>query len=59
MNATAATAALALVPSAETFGQPEANTHLIAKLRQMPTDLLAYVLIPTTTRDIQLPKERP
>jgi hypothetical protein len=59
VNAKAAAAALALAPSTETFGQPETNTHLIAKLRQMPADRLAYVMVPTTTRDIHLPKERP
>jgi hypothetical protein len=44
---------------AESFGLPACDTHLIAKLRAMPEDLRAYVLVPTTTRHIQLPKERP
>lgn len=59
MTASAATAALAAAPSTETYGLPDCDVHLIAKLRQLPPDLLAYVLVPTMTRDIHLPKERP
>ena len=44
---------------AESFGLPACDTHLIAKLRCMPEDLRAYVLAPTTTTHVQLPKERP
>ena len=43
MNASAATTALALAPRTETFGLPECDTHLIAKLRQLPADLLATI----------------
>lgn len=43
MTASAATAALALPPSAETFGQPATNTHLIDKLRAMDPALLATI----------------
>ena len=48
-----------LTASAETFGLPACDEHLIAKLRAMPEDLRAYILVPTTTRTIWLPKERP
>ena len=48
-----------LTAEAETFGLPACDTHLIAKLRNMPADLRNYVLVPTTTRHLQLPKERP
>ena len=43
MNASAATTALALAPRTETFGLPACDVHLIAKLRQMPADLLATI----------------
>lgn len=59
MTARAALDAESAEPSTETFGLPEADAHLIAKLRNMPDDLRAYVLVPTTTRLIHLPKERP
>jgi len=44
MNASAATAALAAAPSAETFGLPACDERLIAKLRGMDPGLLATVL---------------
>lgn len=43
MTASAALAALALPESTETFGLPPCDTHLIAKLRNMPADLLATI----------------
>ena len=43
MTAAAALAALALPPNLETFGLPPCDTHLIAKLRNMPADLLATI----------------
>lgn len=43
VTASAALAALALPESTETFGLPPCDTHLIAKLRQMPADLLATI----------------
>lgn len=48
-----------LTAQAETFGLPACDTHLIAKLRNMDPELRAYVLVPTTTRHLQLPKEQP
>ena len=59
VNARAAAQALAAEPSTDSFGLPACDTHLIAKLRAMPEDLRAYILVPTTTRHLQLPKERP
>jgi hypothetical protein len=59
VNARAAALAEASEPSTDSFGLPACDEHLIAKLRAMPDDLRAYILVPTTTRDIQLPKERP
>ena len=44
MNASAATTALALAPRTETFGLPECDTHLIAKLRQMPAELRNIII---------------
>jgi len=49
VNATAATVALAAVPSTATFGLPETDTHLIAKLRAMDPALLATI----TTKEAQ------
>lgn len=43
MTASAATAALALPPSTETFGQPECNTRLIAKLRALQHTDASYL----------------
>jgi hypothetical protein len=43
----------------ETFGLPACDTHLIAKLRAMPEEQRSAILVPTTTRHLQLPKERP
>jgi len=43
MNATAATVALAAPPSTATFGLPETDSHLIAKLRAMDPALLATI----------------
>jgi hypothetical protein len=34
---------IGLTASAETFGLPATNTHLIAKLRRMPAHLLATI----------------
>lgn len=59
MNARAASLAESREPSTDSFGLPACDTHLIAKLRAMPEDLRAYILVPTTTRHLQLPKERP
>ena len=59
MNARAAALAEEREHSTDSFGLPDCDTHLIAKLRAMPEDLRAYVLVPTTTRTIWLPKERP
>ena len=59
VNARAAALAEAAEPSTDSFGLPACDTHLIAKLRAMPEDLRAYILVPTTTRHLQLPKERP
>lgn len=50
---------LGVVAREETYGLPACDTHLIAKLRNMDPALRDYVLVPTTTRPIQLPKERP
>jgi len=47
VNATAATVVLAAEPSAETFGLPECDSHLIAKLRNMDPALRATI----TTKD--------
>jgi hypothetical protein len=58
VNARAAALALAAEPSTDSFGLPACDTHLIAKLRAMPEDLRAYILVPTTTRDIKLPLEQ-
>ena len=55
MNARAAALAEEREPSTDSFGLPACDEHLIAKLRAMPEDLRAYILVPTTTRDIQLP----
>lgn len=41
MNARAAAEALSLPPVTDTYGQPECNTHLIAKLRRLDPALLA------------------
>ena len=38
-----ATAALTAVPSTETFGLPVEASHLIAKLRMLPPELLATI----------------
>jgi hypothetical protein len=48
-----------LTAQAETFGLPACDTHLIAKLRAMPEEQRNSILVPTTTRHLQLPKERP
>jgi hypothetical protein len=43
VNAKAATVALAAEPRTETFGLPDCDTHLIAKLRNMDPALLAEI----------------
>jgi hypothetical protein len=43
MTASAATTALSAPPRTETFGLPPCDEHLIAKLRNMPADLLATI----------------
>ena len=43
MTASAATAALATAPSAESFGLPATDLHLIAKLRRLDPALLATI----------------
>lgn len=46
MNATAAAVALSVPPSSETFGLPECDEHLIAKLRRLDPQLLATITTP-------------
>ena len=41
-----ASAALAAVPSTKTFGLPECDEHLIAKLRRLDPRLLAIITTP-------------
>jgi hypothetical protein len=43
MNARAADLALSLTPSTDTFGLPACDVVLIAKLRNLPAELLAAI----------------
>lgn len=59
MTARATVQAESAEPCTDSFGLPACDVHLIAKLRAMPEEQRNSILVPTTTRHLQLPKERP